>query len=49
MEQQGFECFCGDRFDSRQELIDHNVQSHGMNEQESRSKVEEKYPIDRAA
>lgn len=39
-----YECFCGDRFGSREELIDHNVDAHGMSEAESRRKVIEKYP-----
>lgn len=47
--QDGFQCFCGDLFDNREALIDHNVLTHGMREDESRSKVDEKYPIDRAA
>ena len=46
--QDGFECFCGERFDNREALIDHNVERHEMGEDESRSKVDEKYPIDRA-
>lgn len=41
---RSFECFCGDRFDSRDELIAHNVSQHEMGEDESRRKVLEKYP-----
>ena len=41
---QSFECFCGDRFDDRETLVEHNVSSHGMSRDESRSKVMEKYP-----
>ena len=40
----GFQCFCGDQFDDRDQLIQHNVSSHGMTEDESRGKVMEKYP-----
>lgn len=39
-----FECFCGDRFTSRDDLIQHNVSDHDMREEESRRKVLEKYP-----
>ena len=39
-----FECFCGDRFGDREALIEHNVASHDMTREESRSKVMEKYP-----
>ena len=39
-----FECFCGDTFDTRQELVDHNVQAHGMERAESVRRVDEKYP-----
>ena len=39
-----FECFCGDTFGSREELIQHNVDAHDMSQNESRQKVMEKYP-----
>jgi hypothetical protein len=39
-----FECFCGDTFDTREELIQHNVEEHDMSPDESRQKVIEKYP-----
>ena len=39
-----YECFCGDAFDSRDELIDHNVEEHDMSREESRRRVLEKYP-----
>jgi len=39
-----FECFCGDMFGSREELIQHNVDAHDMSERESREKVMQKYP-----
>lgn len=39
-----YECFCGDAFDSREALIDHNVEEHDMNEGESRRRVMDKYP-----
>jgi hypothetical protein len=45
LQSEGFECFCGDRFGSRDDLIEHNVSSHGMSEDESRGKVMEKYPM----
>lgn len=41
-----FECYCGDTFESREELIDHNVSAHGWDEQGSRQKVMEKYPVE---
>lgn len=45
MEQDnGFECFCGDAFGSRGDLIEHNVDQHEMSMDESRQKVMEKYP-----
>ena len=39
-----FECFCGDTFSSRDDLIQHNVDEHDMSMGESRRKVMEKYP-----
>ena len=39
-----YECFCGDHFESREQLIAHNVDKHGWNEGESRRAVMEKYP-----
>lgn len=39
-----YECFCGDSFELREELIDHNVTDHGWNVGESRRAVMEKYP-----
>jgi hypothetical protein len=42
---QDFECFCGDRFSDRDQLIQHNVSLHDMAEDESRQKVMEKYPM----
>ncbi|HET6404089.1 MAG TPA: hypothetical protein VFH78_05540 [Candidatus Thermoplasmatota archaeon] len=39
-----YECFCGDGFDSREQLMSHNVSSHGMGEGDSRRAVIEKYP-----
>lgn len=42
--QQGFQCFCGDGFDDREQLVQHNVSEHSMAEDESRRKVMEKYP-----
>jgi hypothetical protein len=39
-----YQCFCGDSFGSRDELIEHNVDEHGMSRDESRRKVWEKYP-----
>lgn len=41
-----FECFCGDRFADRDELIQHNVAEHDMTETESRRRVNEKYPLE---
>lgn len=39
-----FECFCGDAFASRNDLMQHNVEEHNMPMSESRQKVLEKYP-----
>ncbi|GEM_PF-4360565 len=39
-----FECFCGDAFETREELILHNVEEHDMSQDESRRRVMEKYP-----
>lgn len=39
-----FECFCGGAFASREQLIQHNVHQHDMDENESRRLVMEKYP-----
>ncbi|HUR69158.1 MAG TPA: hypothetical protein VM370_07915 [Candidatus Thermoplasmatota archaeon] len=39
-----YECFCGDTFTSREELIDHNVQRHEMTQGDSRRAVFDKYP-----
>lgn len=39
-----YECFCGDRFDFREQLIDHNVELHDQDIGESRRAVMEKYP-----
>lgn len=41
---QDFECFCGDRFETREGLIRHNVDAHQMEPEESRRSVLEKYP-----
>lgn len=38
-----YECFCGERFHSREDLIDHNVTLHGWEEGESRRAVMKKY------
>lgn len=40
-----FQCFCGDAFESRDDLIQHNVSGHDMSEDESRRAVDEKYPM----
>jgi hypothetical protein len=40
-----FACFCGDAFETRDELIQHNVDVHDMSETESESRVLEKYPV----
>ena len=40
-----YECFCGDVFSDREELIAHNVTSHDMSEAASRQAVDEKYPM----
>ncbi|MEA3201373.1 MAG: hypothetical protein QOE90_2801 [Thermoplasmata archaeon] len=40
-----FECFCGEGFETRDDLIQHNVQEHDMSETESESRVMEKYPV----
>ena len=42
--QGDFQCFCGDRFETRDQLIDHNVQAHAWSREESRRRVMEKYP-----
>ncbi|HVM45601.1 MAG TPA: hypothetical protein VM582_06665 [Candidatus Thermoplasmatota archaeon] len=42
--ENSYECFCGDGFGTREDLIQHNVSRHGWNEGESRRKVLEKYP-----
>ena len=39
-----YECFCGERFGSREELITHNVDVHAMDEGASRRAVMDKYP-----
>ena len=39
-----YQCFCGDSFSSREDLIAHNIEAHDMNEGESRRSVLEKYP-----
>jgi hypothetical protein len=39
-----FECFCGEAFGTRDDLILHNVEDHGMTQDESRQRVLEKYP-----
>jgi hypothetical protein len=39
-----FECFCGESFGDREELIQHNVDQHQMTMDESRQKVLDKYP-----
>jgi hypothetical protein len=39
-----YECFCGEGFESRDDLIQHNVEEHDMSEGESRRRVMEKYP-----
>ena len=39
-----YECFCGDSFTAREELIEHNIQVHGWNEGDSRRSVLRKYP-----
>jgi hypothetical protein len=39
-----YECFCGEQFGSRDDLIEHNVTGHGMAREESRRAVLEKYP-----
>lgn len=44
MESSSFECFCGQQFDGREDLVQHNVENHDMNEQASREAVDEKYP-----
>ena len=38
------QCFCGDSFPEREDLIAHNVTSHEMSEAASRQAVDEKYP-----
>lgn len=40
-----YQCFCGDSFQDRDELIQHNVASHEMSEDDSRRAVDEKYPV----
>ena len=42
--EQSYSCFCGDGFDRREDLIEHNVGAHGWNVGESRRAVMEKYP-----
>jgi hypothetical protein len=39
-----FECFCGDTFDTRDQLIQHNVDGHEMSRDESMRAVMDKYP-----
>lgn len=39
-----YECFCGEGFDARDDLVAHNVDVHDMNEEASRRAVDEKYP-----
>ena len=45
MDENSFECFCGDTFGSLDDLIQHNVNEHDMSPDESRRKVMEKYPV----
>jgi hypothetical protein len=44
MEQGEFECYCGEKFDDREELIQHNVDKHDWDLERSRRAVAEKYP-----
>jgi hypothetical protein len=39
-----YECFCGDDFQAREDLIEHNVSSHGWSIGDSRRAVLDKYP-----
>ena len=39
-----YECFCGEAFEHREDLIEHNVGAHDWNVGESRRAVMAKYP-----
>lgn len=40
-----YDCFCGEGFRDRNELIRHNVDAHHWKEDESRQAVMRKYPM----
>lgn len=44
MEPSSFQCFCGQEFNDRDTLVQHNVDHHEMDELASREAVDEKYP-----
>jgi hypothetical protein len=39
-----FQCFCGESFGTRDLLVEHNVDVHGMQRDESQRAVDQKYP-----
>jgi hypothetical protein len=43
-DHMSYACSCGDAFDGREALIDHNVSAHAWDLGDSRRAVMEKYP-----